>query len=171
MLEEVKNFKEAYKIIEESFPISEYRPLAIAEKLHEDKIIKMLGYYEDDLKGVVLIWEHKDYVFLENFAVARNARGDGVGSTILQAISELYKDTTIILEVEKPYDELSQRRIHFYERNGFILSDFGYMQPVINEEKNGIELLWMGYQKTFSKDEFEELKDSVMNYVYHKKYC
>lgn len=168
MLKEIENFNQAFKIIKEAFPVSEYRPFEVAERLYQQGFVKALGYYDEELKGVVFIWEHEDYVFLENFAVAKSARGEGIGSAILQAVSERYKGRTIILEVEKPYDEMSHRRIKFYERNGFILSPFGYMQPVINSEKNDIKLLWMGYQKEFSEDEFKRLSTSIIDYVYNK---
>lgn len=162
-------FDQAYKIMEKAFPISELRTYSKMKEYFNDGLIVLYGIKEEEiLTGVIMCWECASCIFLENFAVNEVARGKGIGSRILNDVKACYQDKLIVLEVENPYDEMSQRRIGFYERNGFILSNYGYMQPQINEEINEIPLLLMCYPKTIDKEQFKQIRDDLFKNVYMK---
>ena len=56
-------------------------------------------------------------------------RNHGCGTQVLKAWLEA-KGKPVVLEVELPADDLTRRRVGFYERNGFVLhKDFDYLQP------------------------------------------
>jgi GNAT superfamily N-acetyltransferase len=63
--------------------------------------------------------EFPNFIFIDYFLVNPNTRGKGVGSKVLNAFKRRGK--TIILEVEPPdtEGEDAERRIRFYEKNGF----------------------------------------------------
>lgn len=166
MFKRIKDFEEAYYIMEEAFPISELRPYEKIKELYEKEIVEIYGYYEPELKGAMILWLDNKYLMIENFAVDKKARGEGIGSKMLREVCKQFKDKKIVLEVEKPYDEMSRRRIEFYQRNGFVLSQYGYMQPVINESKNEVPLLLMAYQREISELEFEDIKNTIYKLVY-----
>lgn len=166
MFKRIKDFEEAYYIMEEAFPISELRPYEKIKELYERDIVEIYGYYEPELKGAMILWLDNKYLKIENFAVDKKVRGEGIGSKMLHEVCKQFKNKKIVLEVEKPYDEISRRRIEFYQRNGFVLSQYGYMQPVINESKNEVPLLLMAYQREISELEFEDIKNTIYKLVY-----
>lgn len=91
--------------------------------------------------GYLILWEFDDFHFLEHFEVFEEFRNKNYGSEILSAIVE--KFPRIILESE-PADlnEISQRRISFYERNGYSVLNKNYIQPSYGEDKNPLQL-WL----------------------------
>ena len=160
-------FDLAYQIMEDSFPKSEIRTYLELKKYFNEKKIIIYGIrYEKILTGVIMCWECDSCIFLENFAVNKAIRGKGLGSLLLKDIQKRYHNKLLVLEVEDPFDEISQRRIGFYERNGFILSSYGYMQPQINEEVNNQPLLLMTYPKPLTDEMFSIIKDDLFKNVY-----
>ena len=167
MFKQIENFKAAYNIIKEAFPISELRPYEKMKELYEHGLVKIYGYYDSQLKGILSFWVDDKYLMIENFAVDYSSRGKGIGSKMLDELCRMYKDKTIVLEVEQPYNEISERRIKFYKRNGFILSDYGYKQPIINKVKNEVPLLLMAYQKVLTNVDFEDIKNTIFYLIYY----
>lgn len=162
-------FDLAYKIMETSFPKCELRTYSeLKQHFNEGNVVLYGMKHNKTLTGVIMCWECDSCIFLENFAVSEIARGLGIGSIILNDVKQYYKNKLIVLEVENPYDEMSNRRIGFYERNGFIFSNYGYMQPKINEEVNDIPLLLMSYPKVLDKEMFLKVKEDLFANVYKK---
>lgn len=160
-------FDLAYRIMEASFPNSELRTYPKIKEYFEREMLILYGIKNDGmLVGVIMCWECDSCIFLENFAVNGKVRGNGIGSVLLNDVKQRYHGKLIILEVEEPFDDLSRRRIAFYERNGFILSDYGYMQPQINEQINEIPLLLMCYPHHIEKDQFEAIRGDLFTNVY-----
>ena len=71
-----------------------------------------------------------------------------------------------LLEVEKPVDEWSRRRIGFYQRCGFCLCEKEYVQP--SYRKGGETLpMFLMYAGTETIDkEFESIRDEIYRKVY-----
>ncbi len=164
----VIEFDRFYEIMEHSFPKSELRPYALMKTMFEDKELMIYGVGEP-LHGAILVWELDSCIFLENFAVDERVRGQGIGAMILKSIAKIYQGKTIILEVEKPYDAISQRRVAFYERNHFTLHHVGYMQPLLNEEVNEVPLLIMSYENQLKEQDFPYMKEEIFKKVYRVK--
>ena len=65
---------------------------------------------------------------LRHFAIDPTLRNGGYGSRVMQhLLAQL--DRPLVLEVEVPEDELTRRRVAFYERQGFRICDKDYVQP------------------------------------------
>lgn len=77
--------------------------------------------------AIAFYWMHGGELFLEHLAVASELRGRGIGAALLREIREL--PGKLILEIEKPDDAKTQRRLRFYEREGLTLAPFGYDAP------------------------------------------
>ena len=159
-------FDAAYKIMEESFPKSELRPYDKMKDLFMNEELILYGLHrEGKICAAIIAWEFEEFIFLENFAVDGKIRGRGIGSKFLKDIKkEFSKD--IILEVEDPFDEMSKKRIQFYKRNGFILTEFGYMQPPLNDEVNDIPLRLMCYPNAIDEKTFSNLKTMIFETVF-----
>ena len=65
--------------------------------------------------------------------------------------------------------QLEARRIAFYERNGFVMNPFEYMQPAMGEDRHAIPLRIMSYPKRLVADEFETMRDVLYCHVYRQK--
>ena len=70
------------------------------------------------------------------------------------------------LEVEPPETETAKRRIAFYERNGFTLNHFPYMQPPLGEDRDPLPLMIMTTGGAIEKDEFEHIRKTLYKKVY-----
>ena len=94
--------------------------------------------------GFLAVWEFESFTYIEHFAVDPVLRNSGTGSAMLQELVRKYQKQ-ICLEVELPEDELTRRRIGFYERNGFVFNEYPYIQPPISKGKSPVPLRIMTY--------------------------
>lgn len=112
----------------ESFPASERRPLWAMLQLvrrpecHFSRI--MLG---ETTVGMLHLWALDGFYFGEHFAIMPQWRGQGIGAQAVQFALDTYR--RVVIEVEPPRDEVSARRIAFYERMGFSIIARDYVQP------------------------------------------
>lgn len=105
--------------------------------------------------------------FVEHFAVDEHYRNGGIGAKLLQELLEILAVPTV-LEVEPPEAELPQRRIKFYERNGFVLNPYDdYVQPALSDVGKELPLMIMTYPKGVSREQYEQIRDTLYREVYH----
>ncbi len=83
-----------------------------------------------ELMAFLAVWEFDTFLFVEHFAVRKSCRNGGLGAVLLTQLTAQCR-RPVILEVELPTGELEARRIAFYERNGFVMNPFEYMQPAM----------------------------------------
>lgn len=170
MLELLKNneFDDVYSIMEDSFPEDERRPydeqkmLLNKENYHIYVVKNTIGR----ISAFIAVWNFKDFIFLEHFAVDSSLRNSGIGSRVLKDIKSKY-NKIICLEVEHPESEITRRRVGFYERNGFFLNHYPYVQPPISKGKNPVPLMIMTTDREISQEEFIGIKESIYKIVYN----
>lgn len=155
------NFPEIYRIMQASFSDDEYRPYDEQLVLFEEPEYRI--YYMP--AGFLAVWEFESFIYIEHFAVDPALRNSGTGSAMLQELVKQYQKP-ICLEVELPEDELTRRRIGFYERNGFVFNEYPYIQPPISKGKSPVPLRIMTYGSAITQDTFEEMKRVLYQRVY-----
>lgn len=164
---QMQEFCQIFSLLEESFPLDEYRPREEQLALLSNSRYHVLGVSTEEgaLKALLAVWEFDTILFVEHFAVAPAARNGGLGSAALQ---ELLHSTekTVCLEVELPEGELPRRRIGFYERNGFVFNAYPYMQPPISKGKQPVPLRIMTYGRAVDEAEFCSIRDTLYTHVY-----
>lgn len=164
-------FDRAHAILDEAFPPSEIKSKNDIHSLFKKGTIKLYGDFEQNqLLGVIMIWvfERDNIVYISNFAIDKNMRGQGIGSKMLAEIIALYPSQIIILEVEVPYDEISYKRIKFYERNDFVLYDKdAFLQPQISSTVNETPLYLMSYGKPLNDEQYSHTKNSLFKHAYN----
>ena len=74
----------------------------------------------------------------------------------------------MILEVERPTNKKTEKRIHFYEKLGFFLNKFNYIIPKLNPDTKMLPLYLMT-KKPLTKIEFEEIRDIIHTQIYKTK--
>ena len=174
------NFPEIYRIMQASFSDDEYRPydeqLALFEE-PEYRIYYMpaigmervgnhsIGNFTMHAAGFLAVWEFESFIYIEHFAVDPALRNSGTGPAMLQELIKQYQKP-ICLEVELPEDELTRRRIGFYERNGFVFNEYPYIQPPISKGKSPVPLRIMTYGEAITRETFEAMKNVLYRSVY-----
>lgn len=130
-------------LLETSFPPEERRSIAeIRDNVNGPWLELVAAEENGSLYGMLTVWDLGEFTFLEHFAVASEVRGKGIGTRILDFVAE-YWDKPTVLEVEHPTGWMERRRIGFYERNGFHLSDYPYLMPDLNGGDSPVPLLLM----------------------------
>jgi len=144
-----------------SFSDDEYRPYDEQLALFEEPEYRI--YYMP--AGFLAVWEFESFIYIEHFAVDPALRNSGTGSAMLQELVKQYQKP-ICLEVELPEDELTRRRIGFYERNGFVFNEYPYIQPPISKGKSPVPLRIMTYKSEITREEFQKMKEILYRRVY-----
>lgn len=163
-----ERFDQVFDLMKVSFPESEYREYKSQRKLLSDRRYHLLT--KENKQGEVIAflagWEFETFRYVENIAVSPSIRGGGIGKQLME---EFMQQSTlpIILEVEDPQDDLKRRRVRFYERLGFCLGDFKYVQPPLREGVLGLPLCIMSYPEKLTESQFEFVRKVLYREVYN----
>ena len=164
--EELQNRKKISKIFyryEKTFPEEERRSkdqfLDLAE--NPDAFVYSINH-EDENIGYCVIWELQEFYFLEHFEVFEEFRNQKFGEKILESLQEKFEK--LILETEPDsLSEIAERRLRFYERNGFSVIEKNYLQPSYSEGKYAVNLFLMA---NFEPENLETLVKEIHEMVY-----
>lgn len=132
----------------EAFPEEERRDvnqllrmLADVEEMHFCAVL-----HEGVLAGLAVYWDMGSFYYMEHLAVFPSMRNKQIGRQVLQWWQENLSKPQL-LEVEPPYNEMAQRRIGFYRRNGLEVLEENYVQPDYRADKPGLPLWIMGTEE------------------------
>ena len=119
-------FQKAY---EGSFPLNERRSEAAQQAALDDGRYRLDAWLDDGrFIGFMGWWDFAPYRYVEHVAVAPESRSGGYGKSILeQWLASSAKP--VLLEIEEPVDDLTRRRLGFYQRLGFIEIPGIHAQP------------------------------------------
>ncbi|MGN0298817.1 MAG: GNAT family N-acetyltransferase [Lachnospiraceae bacterium] len=172
MLQKIRknDFDQVYALMEISFPYDEYRGYEEQKELLKQPNYTVYVLPDDDnIKAFITVYQFENFAFVEHFAVKPSYRNSGIGAAILQELSILLQ-CQICLEVELPETEVAKKRIKFYERNGFYLNNYPYVQPPFSEDKCAIPLFIMTTNHPLNEAEFNYIKSVLFKEVYHVHY-
>lgn len=162
------NFESFWKIYEESFPPDERRSKEQQlEIFNADnyEVIEIKDESENLLVGFIAYWEFEEFIFVEHFAVASSQRGKGIGGKYLNDFVAKHTKP-IVLEVEPPIDEMTKKRVVFYERLGWHLSDFQHIQKAYVPGRNGVLLQLMSYPNPLNDQAFQIVEETLFSTLY-----
>lgn len=150
----------------DSFPLGERRDFALVRDLMATDVFHVYVLLRDgQYAGFITAWQWDDFAYVEHFAIDESARNGGIGREALtQFLDRL--PTPVVLEVEMPTDEMSCRRIGFYQRLGFVLDDHDYRQPPYRPGESWLDMRFMAYGNLDLKKEFETIKQRIYRQVY-----
>lgn len=162
------DFDKFYGLMKKSFPTDEYRDYEEQKKLLDIPCYTVHALYtdNDDLKAFITVWEFEDFSYIEHFAVNPKYRNKGVGAGLLGEITGK-TDSLFCLEVDLPDTKIAGRRIGFYERNGFSLNTYPYLQPSLGKGKDTVPLFIMTTGGKIDSKTFEKIRNTLYKYVYH----
>ncbi|MDD3839148.1 MAG: GNAT family N-acetyltransferase [Clostridia bacterium] len=166
----MENFKEIWDIYQYSFPKDERRTLDLQKNILQNPMYNLKSIYShNDLIGFIAMWDLPNFLFFEHFAIKKECRGKGYGTKVLKDLLESVSKN-IILEVERPTDNISKKRISFYQRLGFCLNDYAYFQPAYTQDKQAVPLLLMSYPSGLKDSEFNMVKKTLYQTVYKTQF-
>jgi len=160
---------EIKQIYIDSFPDYERREWHELKQLLNNPIFNLTPVFDNQkLIGLISIWDLHDLIFIEHFAIEKSFQCKGVGSQVLKQIIH-GKSGRIVLEIEPSTNELTHRRITFYERLGFSTCEISYWQPPYSPDKKKVKMQLMSFPDKILPLEFIEIKAQLYKDVYQWK--
>ncbi len=163
---EDRGWSEAWKLYVDSFPPNErWHEEDYAEAMRSNPLFQADGVWLDDrLAGIVFHWQGAGYRYIEFLAVMPHLRGQNIGSRIMREM--IGRGERIILEIEPPVDEMTCRRLRFYEHLGLRLNDnYEYLHPSYHRPFQTYPLVLMSYPDLLTRNEAAEFTDFVRGEV------
>ncbi|MDL2221541.1 GNAT family N-acetyltransferase [Parabacteroides sp. OttesenSCG-928-N08] len=150
----------------DSFPADERRDFSlVCDLLRENASFRMyVLLVEEQYVGFITTWQFDAFDYWEHFAIDASARNKGLGGRALTAFLK-ESPRPVVLEVELPLDEMSRRRIGFYERLGFRLDDHEYIQPPY-PGGSSLEMRLMTYGEIDLNVSYETVRQQIHREVY-----
>ena len=143
------------RLYREAFPRCERKPFSIIRAM-EKKGKTDLWYFEDEVgfAGLCATINGKNEILIDYLAVAKKRRGTGVGTKMLSALIEHYRDFGIFLEIEEldPSAKNNAERIRrkdFYLRAGLTPMD-------THVKLFGVDMELLGKNCHLTFDEYRE---------------
>lgn len=164
------DFKLTWDTYSLSFPDYEKRLLSSHEKAIEDSRFYANSVYDNgNYIGFIFFWTLDSYIFVEHFAIEEKFRNNSYGSKIIKKLIEDNQTYTLLLEIDPPEDEISRRRLGFYNRLGFKNNDIIHCIPSFQKKLGKYTLNLLSHGKLITRDEYSLFYDSLMKSVF--KYC
>lgn len=157
-------YRKAMDLYQESFPLHEQRRAPSQERILADGDY-CFGLVRDSarLVGLALFWENGRFVYIEHLCVFPDMRNQQYGQKILSLLKE--KGKVIILEIDPPLDDISERRKGFYERCGFVENPYRHIHPPYHPAHRGHELVVMTYPGSISPESYQDFRVYLENRI------
>ena len=166
--EDSERWNKVWTLYEESFPIAERRKLEDHLRACENEHFHPLSIWDgSQLIGIAFFWEWDNYRYIEYLAVSPELHGQGFGSQIIKQIRD--SEHIIILEIDPLINELSVRRLQFYERAGFTLTPYRFMHLPYRIDGVLQELLILSYPLMITKEQHNDFLNFIDDHV--RNYC
>lgn len=164
-----KDFEDMYVLMEKAFPASERRTRQEQSALSHKKQyhITLLRDTSGCVAAFFAWWSLAVCCYGEHFAVDDVLRGQGIGGEMLEMLVREQKTPgSFVLEVEPPLTDFAARRIGFYQRHGFVLNAYDYLQPALQQEFQPLPLLIMSHPNPLKIADFEIIRAELYHDVY-----
>jgi len=162
-------YKYNIDVLTKSFPSDEYRDLKELKYYNKQKdnfICYTIISARNNI-GIIHYWDFKAFIYIEHFAIEEKFRNQKLGTKVIQEFIQKVKKN-IVLEVELPKDELSQKRVEFYTRLGFNLHYNKYVQPPYKSGSKSLEMKLMTYGDIDILKKFPKIVKTIYKEVYNQ---
>ena len=152
-----------------SFPLHEQRESPSQEQILQDEAYFFYLIYDgEQFVGLLLCWETGQFIYVEHLCIRPELRCRHYGQRALEYLQQ--KGKTIILEIDPPVDDLSRRRMGFYERNHFNENAYAHIHPPYHRENVGHPLVILSYPNRLTAGDYQQfftyLKEHIMKDVF-----
>ncbi|MEN6322035.1 MAG: GNAT family N-acetyltransferase [Proteiniphilum sp.] len=150
-----ESWKRIWELYEESFPLAERRKADDhLRACGDDRFFPLSAWEGGELIGLMFFWEWDSYRYLEHLAINPEMRGQGYGSQLLRHLRD--SAHSIILEIDPLSNELSVRRLQFYERSGYTLTPYRFVHLPYRLDAKAQELLILSYPRMITKEQHND---------------
>lgn len=143
------DFGDFTALYEQAFPADERREMAdlasITEQCSDFHIVGAFG--NNTFLGFFTYWRWDDHrvAYGEHFAIKPEVRCGGIGRRVLEHVLAM-AELPMVIEVETEADQLTRRRVAFYEREGFkAWRNVAYVQPPYSPSRNSLPMMLMSH--------------------------
>ncbi|MBP5535422.1 MAG: GNAT family N-acetyltransferase [Bacteroidales bacterium] len=159
----------AKELFESSFPEDERPPFGeVEERTQENFHFDVIMLDDDEPIGIMTYWTFDEYTYVEHFAIHEDYRGRGIGRAAFLEFLTQYSDQ-VVLEIELPGNDTSDRRMEFYTDMGFYPNPQEYWQPSYHKAGTlALPMLLMSKYE-LDDDDFAEVRDTLYKTVYNYK--
>lgn len=150
------------QLYESAFPQEERRhKSALLKKIIEEPRFSCNAILSDDKSflGLFNYWDFGRFCYVEHFAIEPNIRNNGIGNKVMSAF--LNEHPICILEAELPTEDLSKRRLSFYNRLNFNVIKTDYKQPSYHNDGKLYPMYLLGTEGFDISD-----LDTMLQFVY-----
>lgn len=160
-----KGWEAAAKLYNAAFPAKEIRSAADHLRALSDPLFRADGIWLDGhFAGLLYYWKFNDWYYGEHLAIDPSMRGRNIGS---EALAAFCQGKRVVLEIDPPEDEISIRRLHFYQRLGFVENPYHYLHPSFRRPFETHRLVLMSYPGPLPHEEARALAKFVRERVLH----
>lgn len=162
-------FGSVWQIYRDSFPRNERRTLEHQQTAFQSNQYHLNAYTEKGtLLGLLGYWEFDDYIYIEHLAINPVIRSGGHGSRILSALIES-TSKALILEIEPVENDLTLRRLRFYERLGFQETSYPHRQHRYHDDDpEDFRLVILCHPQIISPELYKQFDDDLQAIVMKK---
>lgn len=170
-IKQIKTNAKEYSFIEDlletAFPPQEHRELKEQRNFTDYNELFYNNVILDNERpiGLITYWKFDGFYYIEHFAISSEYRNGGYGKKVLEQLHEQLS-SPVVLEVELPETEMSNRRINFYERLGYQLIQEKYFQPPYREQDVKLPMHLMIYDKDKKLKDIPTIKRNLYKHVY-----
>jgi ribosomal protein S18 acetylase RimI-like enzyme len=150
-----------------AFPEDERRSVD-ALKMMINEHTEMVFYtinLKNSFAGLLILWHFEKFHYIEHLAIKENLRSFGLGKKVIDSIKQRFPGI-ILFEVEPPLDELSVRRVRFYERSGYKTVLKEYMQPPYDKNKKPVPMWVLSNNDQIPESDLTEFLTTIRQKVY-----
>ncbi|WP_165043159.1 GNAT family N-acetyltransferase [Dysgonomonas sp. ZJ709] len=148
-----------------SFPIHEQRDTAQQIKAFESDRYSLECTIENStLIAFIAYWEFEEYIYIEHFAVNDKLRGQNYGSLILHEFINK-KEKTVLVEIDPLTDDISIKRLRFYERLNFNINEYDHYHPPYNKKYAPHKLVLLSHNHQISKEQYDAFYENMVEII------
>jgi ribosomal protein S18 acetylase RimI-like enzyme len=153
------------RLYESAFPLHEQRtPQQHLTALRHGRYHLNCFIEQETLVGFVCYWEFADYLYIEHYAINDSARGKGYGSLLLKDLLT-NTDKRVILEIDPLVDAIAEKRLHFYQKLGFVQNDYPHSHPPYQDGYKPHQLLVLSDGQPISECAYRQFKHDLDDIV------
>lgn len=147
------SFKTLY---ESAFPVYEKRTESHQRDGLKDDRFHLDCYLDDNqLIGFFGYWQFAQYCYIEHYAINGHIRGKGYGTQLLQQFLDK-TDNPVILEIDPLTDEISRKRLRFYQQLGFVENPYHHAHPAYKPQFQPHELIVLSSHSIISPELYQQ---------------
>lgn len=160
-------WSEVWDLYISSFPEYERRGVLSHQNASQDKSFntKVALNEEGNLLAFIFYWKINNMIYIEHLAVNTQNRGGSIGTKVVQTLLDEHIGYNVILEIEPPVTEITQRRLRFYNKFGFKENPYEYTHPSYAREIFTYRLDILSYPNKLSQMEYDSFCEFISNVI------